>query len=493
MKKILSIFPLFLLTVTTFAQTNEGRFLEKLDSIVSDNGDITRFTYDEKFRIVTKNTFKSKKLVRREISEYEEDGALSAYCAYEDRESQLIPVRKKVRAVKDKSVELSDSVYEESLKKLVVNTSEILTYDKNNNLVSLCKKMYDPKSDGKSYNLHEIYYDAEGNITGETIEGPEYKYTKEYKDGRLYVLTKYENRDGLWVILESTVREYYESGALKNEYTYDYSGIIFYMKDYVLYDENGEKVKSQENQQAYSYKYIRDEKGRVKEEKKFIADSETLVEREEYHYDKLPIDSAYYTLCYTSGDVAPYAKYYYVPNSIVDGKVEGEYSVYEKVSADGSWISLNANGTYFSHSYADKVVQARYEVGDESITLYDYTVVMPMDYGKLIRREDRRSMDKSLSIASEEEIHYDKSLSGSLVAGLEDDYKVTYVLSRDAKGDEVKNTYYYTSLVETTSIANTYYPSSNNQSSVYNLQGQKILCPQKGINIKNGRKIIFNR
>ena len=102
-------------------------------------------------------------------------------------------------------------------------------------------------------------------------------------------------------------------------------------------------------------------------------------------------------------------------------------------------------------------------------------------------------MDKSLSIASEEEIHYDKSLSGSLVAGLEDDYKVTYVLSRDAKGDEVKNTYYYTSLAETTSIANTYYPSSNNQSSVYNLQGQKILCPQKGINIKNGRKIIFNR
>jgi hypothetical protein len=287
--------------------------------------------------------------------------------------------------------------------------------------------------------------------------------------------------------------EYYESGALKCKYSYDYSGIIFYMKDYVLYDENGEKVKSQENQQAYSYKYIRDEKGRVKEEQKFIADSETLVEREEYHYDKLPIDSAYYTLCYTSGDVAPYAKYYYVPNSIVDGKVEGEYSVYEKVSADGSWISLNANGTYFSHSYADKVVQARYEVGDESITLYDYTVVMPMDYGKLIRREDRRSMDKSLSIASEEEIHYDKSLSGSLVAGLEDDYKVTYVLSRDAKGDEVKNTYYYTSLAETTSIANTYYPSSNTQSSLYNLQGQKILCPQKGINIKNGRKIIFNR
>ena len=79
MKKILSIFPLFLLTVTTFAQTNEGRFLEKLDSIVSDNGDITRFTYDEQFRIVTKNTFQSKKLVCREISEYEEDGALSAY------------------------------------------------------------------------------------------------------------------------------------------------------------------------------------------------------------------------------------------------------------------------------------------------------------------------------------------------------------------------------------------------------------------------------
>ena len=64
-------------------------------------------------------------------------------------------------------------------------------------------------------------------------------------------MTKYVNKDGQWVIMESTVREYYEDGALKSEYTYDYSGIIFYMKDYVLYNENGEKVKSQEEQQVY--------------------------------------------------------------------------------------------------------------------------------------------------------------------------------------------------------------------------------------------------
>ena len=493
MKKILSIFPLFLLTVTTFAQTNERRFLEKLDSIVSDNGDITRFTYDEKFRIVTKNTFQSKKLVRREISEYEEDGALSTYCAYEDRESQLIPVRKKVRAVKDKSVELSDSVYEESLKKLVVNTSEILTYDKNNNLVSLCKKMYDPKSDGKSYNLHEMYYDAEGNITGETIEGPEYKYTKEYKDGRLYVLTKYENRDGLWVILESTVMEYYETGVLKNEYTYDYSGIIFYMKNFAEYNVNGEKIKYQERLQYqdelqnYSYKYTRDEKGRVKEIEESLFDTEKITGREVFYYDQLPIDSAYYTLQYSSDATEPVAKYYYIPNKIVNGKVEGGYSVYEKSSSDGSWIDTMANGNELSYSFGDKAILAHYEVNDETINFMDYTITDFTDYGKIVKKQEKGTL------ISEEEIYYDKSVSGSLIVGLEEDYKVSYVLRRDKDENEVKNTYYYTSLVETTSIANTYYPSSNNQSSVYNLQGQKILCPQKGINIKNGRKIIFNR
>jgi hypothetical protein len=115
-----------------------------------------------------------------------------------------------------------------------------------------------------------------------------------------------------------------------------------------------------------------------------------------------------------------------------------------------------------------------------------------MDYGKLIRREDRRSMDKSLSIASEEEIHYDKSLSGSLVAGLEDDYKVTYVLSRDAKGDEVNSTYYYTHLGETTSIADISKMLSA-QSSVYNIRGQRLESPQKGINIIGGRKVILSR
>lgn len=486
MRKTLTLISFLFLSVALMAQNDGIRYQEKLDSIVSDNGDITRFTYDEKFRIVTKNTFQSKKLVRREVSEYEEDGSLSAYCAYEDRESQLIPVRKKVRAVKDKSVELSDSVYEESLKKLVVNTSEILTYDKNNNLVSLCKKMYDPKSDGKSYNLHEMYYDAEGNITGETIEGSEYKYTKEYKDGRLYVLTKYENRDGLWVILESTVMEYYETGVLKNEYTYDYSGIIFYMKNFAEYNVNGEKIKYQEELQNYSYKYTRDEKGRVKEIEESLFDTEKITGREVFYYDQLPIDSAYYTLQYSSDATEPVAKYYYIPNKIVNGKVEGGYSVYEKSSSDGSWIDTMANGNELSYSFGDKAILAHYEVNDETINFTDYTITDFTDYGKIVKKQEKGTL------ISEEEIYYDKSVSGSLIAGLEEDYKVSYVLRRDKDENEVKNTYYYTSLAETTSIANTYYPSSNTQSSLYNLQGQKILCPQKGINIKNGRKIIFN-
>lgn len=485
MKKILSIFPLFLLTVTTFAQTNEGRFLEKLDSIVSDNGDITRFTYDEKFRIVTKNTFQSKKLVRREISEYEEDGALSAYCAYEDRESQLIPVRKKVRAVKDKSVELSDSVYEESLKKLVVNTSEILTYDKNNNLVSLCKKMYDTKSDGKSYNLHEINYDADGNRTGETIVGPEYKYTKVYKNGRLYVLTKYENRENQWVTLESMVRDYYETGVLKTEYTYDYSdGIVFYMNRYTEYASNGEKIKSQEELQTYNYKYIRDEKGRVKEIEKYPFGSEKFISREVFYYDQLPIDSAYYTLIYTSNATEPYAKYYYIPNKIVDGKVEGDYSVYEK--SDGSWMDVMANGDGLSHSFDDKIISAHYEVNDETINFFDYTHITFTDYGKKIRKQGKEIL------ASEEEIYYDKSLSGTLIAGLEEDYKVSFVMSRDADGKEVKNIYFYTSLAETTSVTGISSMRSHNPS-VYNLHGQKLEYTQKGINIIEGRKMIFDR
>jgi hypothetical protein len=264
------------------------------------------------------------------------------------------------------------------------------------------------------------------------------------------------------------------------------------MKNFTVYGENGEKVKSQDTQRAYDYKYIRDEKGRVKEVQKYIAGSETLVDREEYHYDQLPIDSAYYTLCYASGEVAPYAKYYYIPNQIVNGKVDGGYSKYEKFAADGPWMSLTTDATSFSHSYADKSILAQYEVGDESVTLYDYTVVMPTDYGKLIRKEKLHSMDKSLAIASEEEIHYDKSLSGSLIAGLEEEYKVTQLISRDGKGNEVRRDYFYTPLGETTSIADipqrlsVEYP-------VYNVHGQKLVSPQKGINIVGGRKVIIGR
>ncbi len=485
MKKIPTIIFVLLLSVTSLAQTTQ--YVERLDSIVSDNGDIVKFTYGELFRTVMKNTFLGDKLVRKEVYEYAEDGTLSNYCAYEEKEGQFVLVHKKERVIKDdgRCVEFTDSVYVEDVKKMLPRTCETKTYDENNNLISRCTKVYDPKSDGKSYNLHEINYDADGNRTGETIVGPEYKYTKEYKNGRLYVLTKYENRDGLWVILESTVMEYYETGVLKNEYTYDYSdGIVFYMNRYTEYASNGEKMKSQEEQQVYSYKYIRDEKGRVKEIQKCLFDSEKFISREVFYYDQLPIDSAYYTLIYTSNATEPYAKYYYIPNKIVDGKVEGDYSVYEK--SDGSWMDVMANGDGLSHSFGDKIISAHYEVNDETINFFDYTHITFTDYGKKIRKQGKEIL------ASEEEIYYDKSLSGTLIAGLEEDYKVSYVISRDADGKEVKSIYYYTSLEETTSVTDIYSKRSNNPS-VYNLHGQRLKYPQKGINIIEGRKMISDR
>ena len=325
MRKIPTI--IFFLFISVVSRAQITRYVERLDSIVSDNAEIIRFTYDEQFRIVAKNTSMGDKLVRKEIFEYAEDGTLANYCAYEDREGQFVPVRKKDRKVKDEGrcMEINDSVYVEDIKKMLPNICEVLTCDENGNLVSRSTKEYDLKSDDKSYKQLDINYDAEGNKTYETIISPEYKFTREYKDGKIYVITRYDNQEGQWVMQESTVREYYESGALQNEYSYDYSGIIFYMKNFTVYDENGEKVKSQDTQQSFSYKYIRDEKGRVKEVQKYLAGSETLVDREEYHYDQLPIDSAYYTLCYASGEIAPYAKYYYVPNQIVNGKVDGGF------------------------------------------------------------------------------------------------------------------------------------------------------------------------
>jgi len=485
MRKTLTLISFLCLSVALMAQNDGIRYQEKLDSIVSDNGDIARFTYDEQFRTVTKNTFQSEKLVRREVSEYEEDGSLSAYCAYEERESQFVPVHKKVRVAKDKSVELSDSVYEESLRKLVVNTSEILTYDEKDNLVSHSTKVYDPKSDGKSYNLHEINYDADGNKTRETIVGPEYKYTKEYKDGRLYVLTKYENRESQWVTLESMVRDYYETGVLNKEYTYDYSdGIVFYMNRYTEYASNGEKIKSQEELQTYNYKYIRDEKGRVKEIEKYPFDSEKIISREVFYYDRLPIDSAYYTLLYSSDATEPYAKYYYIPNQIEDGKVQNDYSVYEKSASDGSWADSMVNGNELSHSFGDKTVFAHYEVNDETVTFSDYTLTTFTDYGKKVRKQDNGVM------VGEKDIYYDKSLPGSLIAGLDEEYKVSHVINRDADGNEVKRVYFYASTSETSSIARIS-PTRSCNPSVYNLLGQRLSYPQRGINIIDGRKIMI--
>lgn len=485
MKKIPTIIFVLLLSVTSLAQTTQ--YVERLDSIVSDNGDIVKFTYGELFRTVMKNTFLGDKLVRKEVYEYAEDGTLSNYCAYEEKEGQFVLVHKKERVIKDdgRCVEFTDSVYVEDVKKMSSRTCETKTYDENNNLISCCTKAYDLQSDGKSYNLHEINYDADGNKTRETIVGPEYKYTKEYKDGRLYVLTKYENKENQWVTLESMVRDYYETGVLKTEYTYDYSdGIVFYMNRYTEYASNGEKIKSQEEQQVYSYKYIRDEKGRVKEIEKYPFGSEKFISREVFYYDQLPIDSAYYTLIYTSNATEPYAKYYYIPNKIVDGKVEGDYSVYEK--SDGSWMDVMANGDGLSHSFDDKIISAHYEVNDETINFFDYTHITFTDYGKKIRKQGKEIL------ASEEEIYYDKSLSGTLIAGLEEDYKVSFVISRDADGKEVKNIYFYTSLAETTSVTGIYSMRSHNPS-VYNLHGQRLKYPQKGINIIEGRKMIFDR
>ena len=103
MKKIPSIIFVLLLSVTSLAQTTQ--YVERLDSIVSDNGDITRFKYDEQLRVVEKNVFKNKILIHKEVTEYAEDGEFSDFCVYEERkhndEIVFVPVRRKVRTVKD--------------------------------------------------------------------------------------------------------------------------------------------------------------------------------------------------------------------------------------------------------------------------------------------------------------------------------------------------------------------------------------------------------
>ena len=236
MRKILSIFSLFLLSVSSLAQEEDFSYLERLDSIVSDNGDITRFKYDEQLRVVEKSVFQNDRLVRKEVTEYAEDGKFSDFCVYEERKRNddmvLVPVHRKVRTVKDNGccIELSDSVEVEGKEKLVRSNLDVFAYDENGKLTERLMIAYDLKND-EAYNQHHVNYDAEGNKTRETVTvAQEYSFTKEYMDGRLYVLSKYVNRNDQWAIMESTVREYYESGALKCEYSYDYSGIIFYMR-----------------------------------------------------------------------------------------------------------------------------------------------------------------------------------------------------------------------------------------------------------------------
>lgn len=490
MRRILFAFPFLFLPVLSSAQSTQ--YVERLDSIMSDNGDITRFKYDEQLRVVEKSVFQNDRLVRKEVTEYAEDGEFSDFCVYEERkrndEIVLVPVRRKVRAVKDNGgcIELRDFVEVEGKEKLVRSNLDVFAYDENGELTERLTIEYDLKSD-EAYNQHHVNYDAEGNKTREIVTvAQEYSFAKEYKDGKLYLVTKLLNKDGQWATKESTVKEYYESGALKCEYSYDYSDVIFYMKDYVLYDENGEKVKSLENQQTFTYKYTRDEKGRVKEVQKYLLDSDELVDHEVYYYDVLPIDSAYYTLRYAKEETEPYAKYYYIPDCMAEGKVEGEYSVYVEDKESGSWINQTSVDNALSHSYADKTITAHYNVNDETITFSDYTLINFTDYGKVVKKQEKGLL------VSEEEVYYDKSLSGSLVAGLEEDYKVNYVISRDAENNEVKNTYFYTHLGETTSIADVSTVLST-QSSVYNIQGQRLESPQKGINIIGGRKVILSR
>ena len=49
-------------------------------------------------------------------------------------------------------------------------------------------------------------------------------------------------------------------------------------------------------------------KGRVKEIEKYPFDSEKIISREVFYYDQLPIDSAYYTLLYSSGDATSHSQ-----------------------------------------------------------------------------------------------------------------------------------------------------------------------------------------
>ena len=488
MRRILFAFPFLFLPVLSSAQSTQ--YVERLDSIVSDNGDITRFKYDEQLRVVEKSVFQNDRLVRKEVTEYAEDGEFSDFCVYEERkrndEIVLVPVRRKVRAVKDNGgcIELRDFVEVEGKEKLVRSNLDVFAYDENGKLTERLMIAYDLKND-EAYNQHHVNYDAEGNKTREIVTvAQEYSFAKEYKDGKLYLVTKLLNKDGQWAIKESTVKEYYESGALKCEYSYDYSDVIFYMKDYVLYDENEEKVKSLENQQTFTYKYTRDEKGRVKEVQKYLLDSDELVDREVYYYDVLPIDSAYYTLRYAKDETEPYAKYYYIPDCMAEGKVEGEYSVYVEDRESGSWINQTSIDNALSHSYADKTITAHYNVNDETITFSDYTLINFTDYGKVVKKQEKGLL------VSEEEVYYDKSLSGSLIAGLDEEYKVSHVINRDADGNEVESVYFYASTSETSSIARIS-PTRSCNPSVYNLLGQRLSYPQRGINIIDGRKIMI--
>ena len=172
MKKIPTIIFVLLLSVTSLAQTTQ--YVERLDSIVSDNGGITRFKYDEQLRVVEKGVFQNDRLVRKEVTEYAEDGEFSDFCVYEERkcndEIVLVPVRRKVRAVKDNGgcIEWRDFVEVEGKEKLVQSNLDVFAYDENGKLTERLTIAYDLKSD-EAYNQHRVCYEAEGNKTQEII------------------------------------------------------------------------------------------------------------------------------------------------------------------------------------------------------------------------------------------------------------------------------------------------------------------------------------
>ena len=161
MRRILFAFPFLFLPVLSSAQSTQ--YVEKLDSIMSDNGEIARFKYDEQFRVVEKKVFQNDRLIRKEVTKYAEDGMYSDFCVYEERkrndEIVFVPVHRKVRTVRDNGscIEIKDSVEVEGQEKLVRSNLDVFAYDENGKLTERLMIAYDLKND-EAYNQHHVNY-----------------------------------------------------------------------------------------------------------------------------------------------------------------------------------------------------------------------------------------------------------------------------------------------------------------------------------------------